>query len=54
MKQTAQRRGETAFGRVLLRLTGKSQNRVEPARSRAIVSWLTGGKTRTKRVRRRR
>jgi hypothetical protein len=54
MKTTAQRRGGSAFGRVIARLTGKNQSRVEPSRSRAIVTWLTGGKKRTRRARRRR
>jgi hypothetical protein len=54
MKKAAQTGGGTAFGRVISRFTGKNQGRAEPSRSRAIVTWLTGGKTRTRRARRRR
>jgi hypothetical protein len=44
----------SAFRRALSRFTVGKQRQVEPSRSRAIVTWLTGGRTRTRRARRRR
>jgi len=48
------KQGGSVFWRALSRLTAGKQTRVEQTRSRAIVTWLTGGRTRTRRARRRR
>jgi hypothetical protein len=54
VKKTARRADRMALGRLLSRFTRKRQCQPESSRSRAVVTMLTGGKTRTRRMRRRR